>query len=188
MNIHGIHGYPRNPCISMDSMNFHGIHDIHGIHGYPWNQWISIESIDHQMPVHVNVGTCAQISGHMCPEIWAHVPKVCPEIWAHHQVSQIPKQKWAQYKLGYRVRTCTGPSGVLYGPVQYPAMGCKTASGGPWKVMESMDIMDSMDIHGFHGYHGFHGNSWNPWICMDSVDIHGFHGYAHFAKTEMPDT
>ena len=132
MNIHGIHGYPRNPCISMDSMNFHGIHDIHGIHGYPWNQWISIESIDHQMPVHVNVGTCAQISGHMCPEIWAHVPKVCPEIWAHHQVSQIPKQKWAQYKLGYRVRTCTGPSGVLYGPVQYPAMGCKTASPDTW--------------------------------------------------------
>jgi hypothetical protein len=140
MNIHGIHGYPRNPCISMDSMNFHGIHDIHGIHGYPWNQWISIESIDHQMPVHVNVGTCAQISGHMCPEIWAHVPKVCPEIWAHHQVSQIPKQKWAQYKLGYRVRTCTGPSGVLYGPVQYPAMGCKTASGGPAWGMAGMEI------------------------------------------------
>ena len=40
MDIHGSHGYPWNPWVSMESM------DIHGIHGYPWIPWIFMESME----------------------------------------------------------------------------------------------------------------------------------------------
>merc|ERR1711884_433847 len=58
-HIHGNHGYPWHPWISMASMDIHGIHgnpwhpwismasmDIHGIHGYPWHPWISMDAMN----------------------------------------------------------------------------------------------------------------------------------------------
>merc|ERR1712218_567706 len=58
MDIHGCHGYPWMPWISMDAMVINGCHGypwmlwismdamgIHGCHGYPWMPWISMASI-----------------------------------------------------------------------------------------------------------------------------------------------